>query len=380
MRGLGSALVVLLTMTVPSYADDDTPHRTINVHNHGAKCNGVHDDTAAFRAAIQQAPVGGAVLVPPGRCVITDTLLIKNTNAVSILGAGRASQIFQRSTNKTLFEFQGVNALFVRDLYLGSAATASGTALIKLTNSHHMRIDNITMLGSYYGLHLNGSLLNTVIDLRSGTNFQGFFAVTSPNQYWVFAERFNGISANANTFIAPVLEGGMNGIYIRDIDPVACPGCIRNGEGSLQITGGTIEGVSQTALNFDRTFLPSSVVGTHLECNGTDVVINDASNIRLSAVFVRGGPLVPACSNGYGLNGVLIGGTTSGLYTRNIQISDSIIQGIIIDVGVKRVQLQNITTDLNCTSSNNAVLAPFITPPTPSDSSNLYVNIAHNCT
>ena len=134
-----------------------------------------------------------------------------------------------------------MDGLSIRDLFLGSAAIAPGTALIKLTNSNHMRIDNITMLGSNIGLYLSGSLLNTIVDLRSGTNFGGlFFAATSvsTNQTWVYGERLNTFSSNANTFIAPVLEGGTNGIYLKDT----------NGEGSLTIIGGSIEGVSGTGI------------------------------------------------------------------------------------------------------------------------------------
>lgn len=347
MRGyLTVILFAYAIMAAPfARADDDKPHRWINVHNHGAKCNGNHDDTQAFRQAIAKAPVGGAVLVPPGRCVISDTLVIKTSNAVSIVGAGRASQIYQRS-NKTLFDFQGVNALMVRDLYLGSAATASGTALIKLTNSHHMRIDNVTMLGSYYGLHLYGSLLNTIIDLRSGINFGGFFATPSTNQFWVYGERFNDISANTNTFIAPVIEGGVNGIWITD----------NHGEGSLNITGGTIEGVSGVALKLDRATLPSSITGTHFEANGTaDIVLQTAMNVRISAIVSE---------KQVSLNGD----------TRNVTISDSMVQNIFIDVGdggytagggtgtgAKRIILQNITT---CFAPGPSVIYPPWTPHT----------------
>jgi hypothetical protein len=348
MRLFGTGLLAVLVVTAGTFAraDDDTPHRTINVHNHGAKCNGSHDDTAAFRQAIAKAPVGGAVLVPPGRCVISDTLVINTANAVSIVGAGRASQIYQRSTGKTLFHFQGVDALMVKDLYLGSASTAAGTALIKFTNSHHMRIDNVTMLGSYYGLHLNGSLLNTIVDLRSGINFGGFFATTSTNQYWVYGERFNNISANTNTFIAPVLEGGVNGIWLTD----------NHGEGSLNITGGTIEGVSGVALKLDRATLPSSITGTHFEANGTaDIVLQTAMNVRISAIVSE---------KQISLNGD----------TRNVTISDSMIQNIFIDVGdggytagggtgtgAKRIILQNITT---CFAPGPSVIYPPWTPHT----------------
>ncbi len=217
----------------------------------------------------------------------------------------------------------------IKDLFLGSAATAAGTALIKLTNSHHMRIDNVTMLGSYYGLHLSGSLLNTMVDLRSGINFGNtFFAagLVSANQYWVFGERFSNISANANTFIAPVLEGGVNGIWIKDTQA----------EGSVTLVGGSIEGVSGTGLYLEKTFLPSSITGTHFEANGVaDVVLAGTFNVRMSAIF--------SVSK---INMITVGAFT----TKNIQISDSIVEKIHIDPPTPfangRIQLQNITRGL----------------------------------
>jgi hypothetical protein len=245
------------------------------------------------RQAITAAPVKGVVFVPPGNCVVTDTLAISSAHPVSIIGSGVGSQIFQRSDN-TLLQLTGVNALMVKDLFLGSAAISSGTSLIELTNSHHNRIDNVTMLGGKYGLHLFGSLLNTVVDLRGGTNFANLFfanSAASQNQYWVFAERdsVHQIPSNANTFLSPSLEGGTNGIAIQDLPDPSCNGCVRDGQGSLQILGGTIEGVPGTALTLDRTFLPSSISGVHFEANGLDVLINQAANIRLTAVLSLGG-------------------------------------------------------------------------------------------
>jgi hypothetical protein len=345
-RRLHLVAILAVVLVSPAAADnDDHSGARINVHDHGAVCNGTHDDTLAFRTAIGKTPVGGIVLVPPGRCVISDTLVITSANAVSIVGAGRGSQIFQRS-DKTLFDFRGVNALMVKDLFLGSAATTAGTALIKLTNSHRMRIDNVDMLGSFFGLHLNGSLLNTMVDLRSGINFGNtFFAggAVSPNQYWVYAEPFNNISANANTFIAPSLEGGINGIWLVEA----------TGQGSLNIIGGTIEGVQGTALKLANTFLPSSITGVHFEANHVaDVVLQAAMNVRISAIV-----------SDKQIN--LLGDT------RNVTISDSIAQNIFIDIGdggytagggtgtgAKRIILQNITT---CWATGTSVISP---PPT----------------
>lgn len=347
-------LALFLLAATPSRADQD---KTVSVRDHGARCDGQADDTAAFRDAIKFASPGGRVLVPKGNCVISDTLVVTAQNEVSIVGVGFGSQIFQKA-NKTLLSLQGVQAIAVKDLYLGSAATQPGTALIELLGSHRNTIENITMLGGYYGLHFFGSLLNTVIALRSGPNIGGFFGTTGSTNAWVFLERDSGkqISSNANTFLSPVLEGGAFGVIVQDLPDPSCAGCIRDGQGSIQILGGTMEGITQTALVLDRIFLPSSISGVHFEANGLDILINQAANVRLASIL--------------SLDGVQV----KGAYTRNIQISDSILQTITTDTSVKRFQLQNITTDLNCTGVSG------VSPSSAWDPSVLYVNIGLNCT
>ena len=363
-RRLHLVAILAAVLVGPAAADnDDNDRARINVHDHGAVCDGRHDDTFAFTRALQAVASGGAIFVPSGKCVLTQTLII--SKPVTITGTGFASQIYG-NTDRTLFQFVNVNNAAVRDLYLGSRSSAIGISLIKLVNSHHNQISNVTMLGGYYGVHLFGSLLNTFIDLRSGVNFGGFFGQTSKNTYWVFAERdhTHHISSNANTFIAPSLEGGTYGIYLEDLPDPSCPGCIRNGEGSLQIIGGTIEGVSQTALTLKATFLATSVTGVHFEANGADVLIDNATNIRLASITSLGGP------GGSGAIGIKL----TGPFTRNIQISDSIVQQLTIDSGIKRILLQNLTTDLQCSGTSG------ITPTTPSDPSIIYTNVGLNCT
>jgi len=132
-----------------------------------------------------------------------------------------------------------------------------------------------------------------------------------------------------------VLEGGVNGIWLID----------SNSEGSLNIVGGTIEGLGiicncgGVALKLNSTGLPSSITGTHFEANyGADVVLQKASNVRFSAIFSD---------------------KQISLYgdTRNVTISDTMAQNIFIDIGdgayttapgigtgAKRIILQNITT------------------------------------
>jgi hypothetical protein len=307
------------------------------VKKFGAAGDGKSDDTYAFQQAIAQVKAGGTVILPDGNYTLSDTIVI--TKPVNIVGTGFATQIYNNN-NKTLFRFVNVNNSAIRDLYLGSNSTQQGVSLIEFVNSHHNQVNNVTMLGGYYGLHLQGSLLNTIIDLRSGTNFGGFFAPTSTNNTWIMGERYNNISANANTFIAPVLEGGVNGIVIADT----------HGEGSLNITGGTIEGVSGTGLTLQGTFLPSTVAGVHFEANVmADIVLQAASNVRLSAIV-----------SDKQIN--LMGDS------RNVTISDSIAQNISIDMGdrryplgtgAKRIILQNITT---CWAAGPSLISPTPTP------------------
>ena len=303
----------------------------VNVRLLGAGNGG--DDTQIFNQAVALTPNGGLMFIPAGNYRISGTIVV--AKPITIVGTGIGSQVFEQN-NQTLIQFTNVNGGVVRDIYLGSASTGS-TSLLELVNSHHNRIDNVTMLGGGFCLHLYGSLLNTIVDLRSGTNLQGyassrFFANTSSNQTWVVAEGYNGIAANANTFVAPVLEGGINGMHVVGNDGSTG----NNGQGSVTITGGTIEGVGGTALTFDNSFLPSSVIGTHFEANASaDILVNNSSNIRISAVLA--------------LNNINLQGDT-----RNVSITDSTVETVHIGPNTKRISVNNLTTGVrNCT-------APFI--------------------
>jgi hypothetical protein len=311
------AMVTSLAFVGPASAlDEDGANSLVKLS--GAAGDGITDDTFSFQQAFAKAAAGGYVIIPEGHFKLTGTIVI--TKPVIIVGKGFSTQIFI-TNNQTMFQFVNVNNSAIRDVYLGSDSTTGH--LIEFINSHHNQINNVTMLGGNYGLHLKGSLLNTIIDLRSGTNFQGFFAPTSTNNVWVYAEPFGGISANANTFIAPVLEGGTNGIVLAD----------GNGQGSLNIFGGAIEGLSGTGFTFQGTFLPSSITGTHFEANGVaDIAIVGSSNIRMTAIA----SLPNSTSSGLTL--ISVTGDS-----RNVQLTDSLITSIAVANTTKRIQLQNIT-------------------------------------
>ena len=274
------------------------------------------DATAAVRLAIEHTPAGGLVFFPPGHYTVSGEIVIDRPLILS--GEGLGSQIFQSSPGQSLFVLRGVQGVSIQDLYLGSAATTAGASLIKLVGAHHCRVENVTMLGGYYGVHLQGSILNTFIDLRSGVNIGGFFAGTSTNRYWVFAERANGISANANTFLAPVLEGGTNGIRLEDA----------GGEGSLYVFGGSIEGVANVGLGLRKAGLPTVISGMHFEGNGTaDIDLDQAFATRIEGVFAT--------------KKIRLGKTTL-----NTTIANGLVHAITIDAEARRTRLENLMVDL----------------------------------
>ena len=315
-----AALALAVCSAIPAQAQSSMPQP-----------NGSSDMTGLFQAAVNATPPGGSLFLPAGNYRLNGTITV--TKPITIVGSGFGTQVLEQA-NATLLRLVNVNDAVIGNLYLGSTAVGPGASLIELVNSNHNRIDNVTMLGGYYGLHLQGSLLNTIVDLKSGTNFQGFFAATSKNAFWIYAENFNGISANANTFLAPVLEGGVNGIALND----------SNSQGSLTITGGTIEGVSGTALTFANTFLPSTVTGLHLEANGVaDVAIASSSNIVLNGLL--------------SLKGIAITGLS-----HNVVIQGGIVENLSIGPGATRVSVQNVTNQVvNCSDAFvNASTSPTV--------------------
>lgn len=67
----------------------------INVKSYGAVGNGTTDDTVAVQAAVNAAPVGGAVYFPTGTYIVSSP--IKLQAGVTYFGAGWGSVIQQAS-------------------------------------------------------------------------------------------------------------------------------------------------------------------------------------------------------------------------------------------------------------------------------------------
>jgi hypothetical protein len=77
--------------------------RLFPVTAYGARCNGVSDDTAAIRAAMQAASTGAGdeVTLPPGVCAVFANLPVNGSNPISISGAGQTLTFIVQHTPAT---------------------------------------------------------------------------------------------------------------------------------------------------------------------------------------------------------------------------------------------------------------------------------------
>ncbi|MFF0268273.1 glycosyl hydrolase family 28-related protein [Kribbella sp. NPDC004536] len=189
--------------------------RRANVRSFGARGDGVHDDTAAFRAALASLPAaGGIVFLPEGRYLLRpdpdhssfrDTKIehhfaVAERDNVHLLGEGAVSEIVLTSPdhqgirviggtgcsvsnlavtlpsrpylrhNRSLVELTGVLDSSVSDLSLRGA---SGSNLL-VDTSTGVRVERVTSSdANMYGIDVEGSRQVYVVDCTATDNRDG---------------------------------------------------------------------------------------------------------------------------------------------------------------------------------------------------------------
>jgi len=227
------------------------------------------------------------------------------------------------AADKDLFDFTGAGFCAVRDLRLGSAATTAGKCLIKLnSNVSHFLIENVRVIGGYYGVGMYGAMFGTISNLQQTGSF--YRSGTSANQAWIHAERSGGHSINGTTIIAPKIQLGVRGIEIID-----------SGEGTIKIIGGLIESVSGEGIYASGVGFFVNIDGVHFE-NGAEVSVSGCSQVSVRNCFLGGTPgfLATGCAR--------------------ICIEDCFSQIISIDSSCRQVDIQRVKyqPSLDVKSSN----------------------------
>ena len=245
-----------------------------DVREYGAVGDGVVDDTAAIQAAIDAAKgysSPGRAFFPEGNYYISSPIVIDRR--IELEGVGFGSQIFQ-STDDNLFEFEpylpgSTYGSRISNFYLGSAATSLGTSLIYLHKTGNCVIENIVMAGAYYGIHLHGSLFNTIRDC-SGAGV-GFFESYSITQIQMYLQPDGDSHCNGNIFINNSLGYGLYGLYVDETT-----------EGNFHWYGGRIEQASTYGIYVGHAHR-WSIENIHLEGGvACGITIEGCTNARIT--------------------------------------------------------------------------------------------------
>lgn len=340
------------------------PAKIVNVLDEGVElalaCSAAAKNTAKTQAIIDTLVPGGTLYFPAGQYRFDGELIFNKR--INIHGDGVSSQLFQCSNTSLLKAKPApgstISAMSVKDISLGSRATAEKTSLLYLEKVSRSHFENITMQGSYYGIYLNGGLGNYLENIQSDTNI-GTLAdrsMTSTNQYWIYIDAFNNIitapdgsvsfidrfSPNANVIISPQLAGGNNGIHVLG----------SAGGAGLNLIGGAVEGMSGPGLRVTNNTFPVNVTGVHFEgtckspqCNA-DIELIGTNMVRLESVLVQpggeckcqeraAGLWPPNCSD-YASDGVVqtqvyVHPTAGQILNRGLHIVDSMFGKIQID-------------------------------------------------
>ena len=280
-----------------------------NVQDYGAAGDGVTDDTAAANAAIAAAASLDTVFFPTGYYYLTSTLT--NAKNLTIQGSGPGTHIFM-ANDLDLFDTTAAGYFRYRDMRLGSAAVSADKCLIKLGSAtSHGLIENVFMIGGYYGIGAYGSMFNRIIRPVNTSTF--YRSGTSSNQAWIYGERSGGHSINGWAIRDALFQGGVRGIHIAET----------NNEGTILINGGLIEGQTSDSILLTGIGQFAEISGIHFESSGARINLSNCRNIKISGFT----------------------GGTPGVWLQNcrrVSISDSYVQGITVDADCRNIDIDRV--------------------------------------
>ena len=309
-----------------------------NVRDYGAAADGTTDDTDAVKAARDACSANEVLFFPHGRYYLSETLTISNNLCVQ--GVGPGTQIFMASDDN-LFSFTGSGFCSIRDVRLGSAATSADKCLVKLGSAvSHYLVENVWMIGGYYGLGLYGAMHGLISGLVQTSSF--YRGGTSANQAWIHGERAAGHAINATTILAPRIQSGVRGIDISDT----------GGSLSLKIVGGLIESVTDASIYLEGVGLFAEISGLHFEHLQSNVHLVNCANVRVTGCYLGGeGIILENCRRV----------KVSTCYTRQMNIDDDCVHIDVEDVLYSSTLDINshVTRLRNMTSTSNSVVGAY---------------------
>ncbi|MFD0717599.1 glycosyl hydrolase family 28-related protein [Paenibacillus sp. GCM10027626] len=191
----GAAMATGGLLSFPKIASAGTVD-FFNVKDYGAKGDGVANDTAAIRAAINAAGVnGGVVFFPVGKFLISSTLVI-NKPGVSLRGSSPGASVIQTNAASGDIITIGASPAFVyaevRDLQITAVVARTSGYAIAVNGCEDYNLENLILfrsssLATGHGLHfseMSGLGYIRAIDIEIVGAFRGIVIDGGNDRYF----------------------------------------------------------------------------------------------------------------------------------------------------------------------------------------------------
>lgn len=255
---------------------------SVTVQEFGGVCDGVADDTAAFRSALAAAPEGGFVKIK-GFIRITDSVVVTRRIGVVCESAADAIIVDLDSITKDGFMYSGpvtaINDIEIKlNVYGKANCCRNAVVLQRVDRSPNIEI-NVYAGAVQYGTCLQGLLINKII-INSSVNFAPPPLPFSPafQRHHVYMAKALGVSVNDND-IWVNLEGGGIGLYS---DPNM------TGEGN-NFFSGCIEGLATDTPIYINGVTSAAFRNLHCEANSLPSQFINCRNLQLGPAVINPG-------------------------------------------------------------------------------------------
>jgi Pectate lyase superfamily protein len=269
-------------------------YNTWNVKSFGAKGDGVTDDTAALRAAVNaiQGTIGGTVFFPPGTYIINNFLAPNNTVPVWYRGSGVDITILKASISGTNCVLQAAATGGVIDLTVdgGGVAqngltviTSGGVVISEFWLARVKCQDTATGVAGWVlvvwdqqetGYNVKNLFMDDVIVAGPSSHSQDGFALSFVDKAFCRALRFTGLYRSPNFY-------AVNDLFIDGLQ---------------------VDGVANTyAFVVDGNVSRAELANVHVDSTSTAVGIN-AVNVEITSSHIEqqigvGNPGAPQPTN-----------------------------------------------------------------------------------
>lgn len=315
-----------------------------NVRSHGAEGDGVTDDTDAIQAALDvvgTSTYGGDVYLPPGRYVVSDSLLIYSNTR--LLGAGKGLSVLVAAAGwANTHVVNGRGATGVLNVIAEDNVRVEGITIDLETNS--VVANGINILADGDDTTLVGTTQPTSVDVES-CEILGF----PSHQYLVWI--FRGVDIrvlNCNLDGNAVAAGsGQNGIEVFGGDEILIAGNVVRNMSGVGIPIGAAAGIPGTSMSHIR------VLGNHVEDCTNGITLNPAWDVTfgfqdLEDIVVEGNVIIDTRATALGVTSAY-----ADCLIRDVLFDGNVVDGA--DVGLVVFLQPNDDKHRNIAFRGNAV-------------------------